>query len=220
MQPHFPMEDLSEDNTEVLKYILCHDAGVDGQAGFLKRNQRYIYSLASKALGRLGIKTQYSPPELYSFSHGFASFETISDLVHPPRIYSGEPAVSRVAQYFVDTRSLFDIEADREIFGSSSQAEADNDASEYLQVGNSFVELPLGLAGFVSKMRRQESAPIGHDRPNPERAFMSRRNILPEQYPNTYDVVIATGEARGETMSQLQTRVAGAQLARILQTLD
>lgn len=225
MQPHFPMEDLSSDNTEVLKYMLSNEAGLAAYTDQLKDHQRYIHFIANRALRMLGIRTQYTPAELYAFSHGFAGFETIGDLVHEPRAYSYEPAVSRVAQFFVDTRDLFEIELDREIYAPSQQAAAeddgDNEVINWLEGGQFRMTLtPAMEDAFNGVPSMPAGGPVTHDRPDPEKAFTGRHSILPEHYPNTYDVVVSMGEVRGETMEQLQMRVAGAGLARTLQTLD
>lgn len=216
MQPHFPMEDLSDGNSEILKLILRHNAGVDAYANQLQDRQRYIHLIADKALRLLGIPTVYDRDELFSFSHGFVGFETISDLVHGPRVYDYELAADRVAQFFVDTRDLFDIELEREIYGPAATIDEKSYEQPTIESDGLRLEVPDTLYSALAEPQK----PIGHDKPKPENVFTERHHALAENYPNTFDVITAMGVARGETMSQLQVRTAGAGLARLLQTLD
>ena len=184
-QPDFPSVDLSSDNAEILKVILnSKRSGLDTRARELYTVQRNIYHLACSALGLLGVKMGNEPRELYAFSHGFASFDTINDLVHKPRIYSARPAIGFAAKYLIDTRSLFDIDMDQHVFG--------NNVTD----------------GFT------------HDRANADVSLAERHNILAENYPNTYDVLIALGESRRETMLQMHARIAGAGIAHGMQTYE
>lgn len=108
MQPNFPHEDLNDDNVAMLKYILRQEEGLDAHVEQLQHSQRQIHLIANRALHFLGIATRYAEEELWSFSHGFASFEIINDLVHQPRAYNTSTATQRIDQLFVDTRSFFE----------------------------------------------------------------------------------------------------------------
>lgn len=187
LQPDFPQEDLSDDNVEMLDFQLSKDEGLTAYAEQLQHHQRQIHLIADRALKVLGIKTRYAEGELFAFSHGFASFETINDLVHPPRLYNMQLARSRVEQLFVDTRSFFEIE---------------------------FEELQRSLD------ENRDMLPVSHDRPAPELELANRHNILPNNHPNTYGVILKLGETRDESMAQLQARTAGAALAYSFQTED
>lgn len=110
MQPNFPQEDLNNDNTEVLDFQLQQDKGLTVYSEQLQHHQRQVHLVADRALKALGIKTRYAEEELFAFSHGFASFEVINDLVHPPRLYNMQLARQRVEKLFVDTRDFFEIE--------------------------------------------------------------------------------------------------------------
>lgn len=110
MQPDFPEVDLTENNAQLLSFQLRQETGIDGHVQQLQHHQRQIHLISNRALNMLGIKTRFAEEELYSFSHGFATFETISDMVHPPRVYNIQQAAGKVAQMFVDTRDFFEIE--------------------------------------------------------------------------------------------------------------
>lgn len=185
LQPDFPKEDLSKNNAQMFAYQFKSEAGLDAYAEQLQYHQRYIHAIADRALKVLGIKTRYAEEELLSFSHGFASFEAISDVVHPPRAYNISLARECVQQLFVDTRDFLDIEYEELI----RAAQEDRD--------------PL---------------PVARDYATPEFELSNRHNILPEQFPNTYDVIIGIGESRNESMAQLQSRATGALLAYLLQS--
>lgn len=184
-QPDFPTVDLSSDNAEILKVILkAGDSGLDTRARELYDVQRNIYHLACSALHLLGVKMGNEPRELYAFSHGFVSFDTINDLVHKPRVYQARPALAFASKYLVDTRSLFDIDMDQNIFGN------------------------IVTDGST------------HDRANADVALAERHNILAENYPNTYDVLVTLGEYRRESMQQIHARIAGAGIAHGMQTSE
>lgn len=186
-QPDFPNEDLTENNALYLRYLLADEPGVIARANEIAPHQRHIHALADSAMRLLNITTNYDPSELAAFSHGFASFETMNDLVHQPRIYDIKPAHARIAALFVDTRSLLEIETEE-------------------------------LLSAVAEER--DIQPVSHDKLAPEVDLANRHSILPDYFPNTYDVVIALGEARDETPEQLQMRAAGAQIAHSLQCTD
>lgn len=97
-QPEFPHTDLTEDNAEMLKHVLQSSAGMIAQGEHLKPYQGYIHLIADYALRLSGVKTRYSEDELVAFSHGFASFETINLMVHPPVIYNTHHAQRKVRQ--------------------------------------------------------------------------------------------------------------------------
>lgn len=111
-QNDFPDVDLSESNAHMLKYLLRAEPGVIAKGIELEQHQRYIHMIADQALKLSGIETRYAEEELRAFSHGFASFETINDLVHPARLYSIAKARQTVAQLFVDTRDGFELEVE------------------------------------------------------------------------------------------------------------
>lgn len=232
-QPHFPMEDLTDSNAEMLKYTLDHNPGVDAYAEFLQQHQRYVHKIADQALRSMGIQTSYTPDELYSFSHGFSGFEAISTMVKEPQAYDNLTATSRVAEYFIDTspsaepeyENDFDAELDQEIFSRDAEIETPIEEDEAL-VEQEFpdMEIPKDiLQSLASARRRREEEKWGRtarDKQDSSKIFMDKYSVLPEQYPNTYDVIVAMGTARHETMSQLHLRAAGALLARTLQTID
>lgn len=120
MQPNFPHEDLSDNNTAILEYILQTDDGLDAHAERLQHSQRQIHLIANRALQILGIKTRYAEEELLSFSRGFAGFEIINDLVHPPRTYDMSLARHRVEKLFIDTRDFFELQLE-EFYHSQSE---------------------------------------------------------------------------------------------------
>lgn len=229
MQPDFPMEDLTKDNTEMLKRILVNNVGVNVYTSHLQGQQRYIHQIANRAINMLGMKTYYNPDELHAFSHGFVGFEAINDLVHPPRVYDFATANSRVAQYLVDTRDSFDIELERDVLTPAEQAaqQDDEEVDEIILInggrgggGEYRVTLTPAMEDALRGIPTIQVSPTIQSRADPEKIFTERHDMLPKQYPNTYDVVVYMGERRGETMAQLQMRVAGAGLARTLQTND
>lgn len=101
LQHEFPKIDLSDDNTKVFKTILTSEEGIEAQGKYLEPFQGYIHLIADYALKMSGIKTRYSEDELTAFSQGFASFETINALVHPPRIYDIQTAQKKVRKLFI-----------------------------------------------------------------------------------------------------------------------
>lgn len=120
MQPNFPHEDLSDNNSAMLEYILQNDDGLEAHAERLQHSQRQIHLIANRALQFLGIKTRYAEEELLSFSRGFAGFEIINDLVHPPRTYDMLPARHRIEKLFIDTRDFFELQLE-EFYRSQSE---------------------------------------------------------------------------------------------------
>lgn len=109
-QPDFPQVDLSEDNADMLKFYLSREPGLYAQAEHLQHYQKSIYTLANQALKILQIETHYEPSELAAFSHGFASFEIINDLVHPPRIYDMNLARAQARRLFISPEDTFELE--------------------------------------------------------------------------------------------------------------
>ncbi len=187
LQHDFPQVDLTANNAKVLDFQLQNSAGLDAYADQLQHHQRQIHLVADRALKILGVKTRYAEEELLAFSHGFASFETINDLVHPPRIYDLSIARLRVEQIFIDTRDFFEIELE--------------------EFERSLIE-------------DRPVMPVTRDRPAPELELANRHSILSTHHPNTHDVLLGIGESRHESLSQLQARLAGAQLAYSLQSKD
>lgn len=232
-QPHFPMVDLTESNANMLKYTLDNNPGVDAYAEYLQEHQNYMYMIANQALQSMGIRVEYSPAEQYSFSHGFCGFETISSLVNKPQEYDNLMATSRIAEYFIDTAPSaepdyeddFTAELDREIFSRNETVESPIEDDEALMDQEyPGVEIPKDILQTLAaaKRRRDEEkwGRTARDRQNPGSLFVDKHDILPNKYPNTYDVLVAMGTARHETMSQLHLRAAGALLARSMQTID
>lgn len=118
-QPEFPLSDLTGNNTDMLKYVLGSDQGLAAQGDHLKPYQRYIHLIADYALKMSGVKTRYSEDELTAFSHGFASFETINSMVHPPRIYNMNIAQKKVRQLLLPPElDPFELEVS-ELLGTS-----------------------------------------------------------------------------------------------------
>ena len=252
-QPNFPNEDLTKGNAELLKYILGHSVGLDAYTAELTSKQRYIHLLANKAMVLLGSKTHYDPTELFAFSHGFASFETISDMVRPTPTSNIAAASARVSEFFIDTRSElairrdqpteakdeFDIAFEKELLGIDEEPQGlgideENEVLYFDSVHNPEddasdedklpfpLRIPLtqAMEDALRGIQTHTLVVTGRDRAHPEEIFTTRHTILPNQYPNVYDTVIAVGDKRHETMVQLQLRIAGASLARTLQTRD
>lgn len=232
-QPHFPMEDLTDANADMLKYTLDSNPGIDAYAEFLQDHQRYMYMIANHALQSMGIKTEQSPAELYSFSHGFSGFETISSLVSKPQEYDNLTATSRIAEYFIDTSPSsepeyeddFAAEMDKEIFSRTVPEESPiEDDESLMEKEYPDMEIPKDIIQTLAaaKRRRDEEkwGRTDRDRTDSSKLFMDKFDVLPEQYPNTYDVIVTMGTTRHETMSQLHLRAAGALLARSMQTID
>lgn len=110
MQPDFPTEDLNSANSDMFKYILSNEAGVSSEARRLEDYQRHAHLVADHTLKIMGIKTRYAEEELSAFSHGFATFETINAMVHPPRLYDMDIATAQTAKLFVDCRDSIERE--------------------------------------------------------------------------------------------------------------
>lgn len=140
-QPDFPRTDLSENNTDMLKEVLINgDAreGLRAHAEQLEEAQRYIHLIGDRAMKVLGVKARYDEDELRSFSHGFASFETISAVVQPPRLYDMKAAMRAVHELFVDTTDGVELEH-RELI----LAMAENRDPQPIQRDRPFVEFEL-----------------------------------------------------------------------------
>lgn len=114
-QPNFPSEDLTASNAEFLTDTLPVDPGIDRYASTIATEQRTVYELADKALSSIGIKTNPGPASLHAFSHGFASFDTICDLLHGELPAAGgrlrtyrardlDYGVARVGENLIDLR--------------------------------------------------------------------------------------------------------------------
>lgn len=209
-QPAFPNEDLSDDNTHWLKYLMASEGGVMAQAETLRTRQRYLMQVASRALYIMGVKNELSPAAKFAFGHGFAGFETISDLVHPPRIYNAEVARLRAEQFLIDTRDEMDVALDGLLTGTDQ-----NETISHNGTYDGAYRMAL-----TPDMQEILGIDTSDSRGDAEKVFTERHSILPQQYPNTYEVVVHMGEVRGESLTVLQMRVAGAGLARTLQTLD
>lgn len=113
IQPDFPRADLTENNADMLKELLIRGSGhegLDAHAEQLEAAQRYIHLIGNRAMAFLGVKTRYDEDELRSFSHGFASLETISAVVQPPRVYDIQAAMRAVHEIFVDTTDGIELE--------------------------------------------------------------------------------------------------------------
>ena len=195
--------------------MLANEPGVDAYGKNLEQSHYYIYAVANRAMRMMGIQTTHSPQELRAFSHGFAGFETMSDLVHEPRMYATAPAARRAAELLIDTRSLSDIEREAKL---ATPADDDDEI-----IGEGPHRLLLTPA-MHDALRGIPSLPYGeatgHDKRDIEAVFTERHTLLAQKYPRTFDVIVSMGEARNETMAQLQLRIAGASLARTLQAED
>lgn len=118
-QPEFPRTDLNSNNTDMLKYILAESSGLESQSEHLIPYQGYIHQIADYALKMSGVNTRYSEDELAAFSRGFASFETINLMVHPPRLYDIQTAQRKVRQLFLPPEhDPFELEA-AELLGTA-----------------------------------------------------------------------------------------------------
>lgn len=118
-QPEFPQSDLTIENADMLKYVLRSSHGLVAQGEHLQPHQGYIHLIANYALKLSGIKTRYSEDELAAFSHGFAAFETINMMVHPPHIYDIRLAQKKVRQLLLPPElDLFELEV-AELLGTS-----------------------------------------------------------------------------------------------------
>lgn len=210
-QPSFPNEDLSDDNTHWLKYLMASEGGVMAQAETLREHQQHLIQIAIRALYTMGIRNDLSPAAKFAFSHGFAGFETISDLVHPPRIYNAEVARLRAEQFLIDTRA-------RDAMDVALEQLLNGDGNETLSLDGKYD----GWNRMALTPEMEESLGITDSQIDDDagKVFTERHKMLPTQYPNTYDVVVHMGEVIGEPLNLLQLRVAGASLARTLQTLD
>lgn len=221
-QPNFPHEDLTTDNAEMMKYLLVTDSGLDSYAEMLAPKQRYVYEIARKAILSLNIDSPPGPKQLAAFSHGFAGMEIMTDIVHERPTYPNELAAAKVADIFIDTRSLDDIQIERELLNDASKLPddilEDGLLPRYLQTStDSYAELPPETLSLFITRKRHEGKPVGHDKPNPERKLATQHGEFQAKNPNTADVIISLGEKRQEAMPELHMRLAGAALARSLQ---
>ena len=124
-QPQFPKSDLSDNNANMLPHILNSSEGLVAQGDHLRPYQGYIHLIADYALKLSGVKTRYSEDELISFSQGFASFETINLMVHPPRIYDIHTARKKVTKLFMPPQlDPFELEVSK-ILGTADSYQAE-----------------------------------------------------------------------------------------------
>lgn len=134
-QPEFPQADLTEDNADMLKHVLGSSSGLVAQGEHLKPYQGYIHLIADYALKLSGAETRYSEDELDAFSQGFASFETINIMVHPPRLYNIALAREKVRELLLPPElDPFELEV-AELLGTP--------VDQSLQVGTFVPELEL-----------------------------------------------------------------------------
>lgn len=225
-QPHFPAEDLTEDNKEVLVYTLSSEAGVAAFADILQEHQRFLYQIAQAGLSQLGHKSKYDPRGLSAFSHGFAGFEAISDLVHKPRIYDSSLAVGQVARFLVDTSPRPDeptdgMDAEIKQFFDRLKPEQDVEADEnLLEPDYPSTEIPKDILRSLADAKRQRLQITDRHKPDADKMFADRQGVIPSRFPNTAEVLMTIGVKRGEDAGQIQARMAGAQFARTLQSID
>lgn len=118
-QFEFPLFDLTDSNADMLKYVLSHDDGTSAHGEYLQPHQTYIHLIADYALKLCNVKTRYSEDELAAFSQGFASFEAINIMVHPPRIYNITTAQKKVRRLLMAPNiDPFELEA-AELLGTA-----------------------------------------------------------------------------------------------------
>jgi hypothetical protein len=98
MQPDFPASDLSEQNAEVLPYILDDASGVEAHAQVLQDHQRAAYDMAYRVL-RMGDRlTRYTQRDYQAYTRGFAAFEAIASIVRPVTEYDTSYAANKLAK--------------------------------------------------------------------------------------------------------------------------
>lgn len=247
-QDDFPDNDLTRDNAEMLTWLLCDNAGVDGYGIELAPRQRFIYHIADRALCLKGIRTNYGPDDLGAFSHGFTVFETMVNIVRGTKYncpiplddasqYSLDKAVRRVAEYLVDTRDERLIMRDSvpsddpqdetdlailsELLGFGDDTPDTEDTSGD-NPGSDELKYSIVLTHALRNAYEQKltQLPLGmRDKPNPENIFTSiARAHHRANYPNVFDVQHEISLRRHETLSQQHARFAGAGLALTLQT--
>ena len=236
-QPDFPQEDLHYDNAVMLAFMLSYSAGLDAYAQHIGPRQRYIYTIANRALVQMGADTQATPAGLSSFSHGFATLETITDIVRGARdtsaissgtSYNTEVSVQRVLQYLVNPQSdttrrpispqdAWDTAIESELLGYDESPEVIDDRRDYIE---SSYAIPL-TQGMLDAYEGRPAALLrgAHDRPSPEKIFTERSMVI-RQLPNVFEVLYTTGQVRRETLPQQNARLAGAGLALALLTTD
>lgn len=225
-QPHFPAEDLSDDNKDMLLYTLDHDGGHEAMAGHLEYHQRYLYLVACRGLSQLGYKSKYDETGLRAFCRGYAGFETISDLVHEPKIYDNSLAIGQVARFLVDTSPRPDeptdaMDAEIKHFFDGLPPEQDVEADEnLLEPDYPSTEIPKDILRFIADAKRQQLQVTERHKPQASQMFAARQATIPTRFPNTAEVLMTIGLRRGEDVGQIQARLAGAQFARTLQTIE
>lgn len=221
-QPHFPVEDLSENNKQILVHTLPRESGVEAVAETLSHHQQYLYLVAMRGLEKIGYDSPDYLSGLTAFTSGFAAFETISNLVHKPRLYNGNYATFRVATSLIDVKPAEpeprdDFEA--ELY-HLIEDETEQNTNGEVPVEFENVELPEELRDFVSRTNHQHSKLGERDHFAVDEFFASRHHIIPEEMPNTFEVLLSAAVAHSETQKQIQARLAGASLALALQTTD
>lgn len=251
-QPDFPLEDLTEDNADFLADTLPFNPGVDQYAGEITASQRSLHDLAVKALAASGARTQPGLSSLYAFSHGFASFETMYDLIHGEptdgqiKIYGKrrlDEGVGSIGQYFINLKASDEPEAEPEddfelslleafpelndtppsdddwqdpVAAREERQQADLDLIKREHPG---VAVSPAIAQHWADLIRREKAHFEHHLPHAEKIFIEHQERLADSLPNTFDTLVAIGQAKKETAPQVAIRLAGAALAHALKSV-
>ena len=188
-QPDFPAVDLTDANTDSLKYLLANEPGVEAHGKFLEEHQRALHILADKALNIFAVSgrvTRYSEAEYRPFTHGFATMEAITTTVRPPSAYDLEVGVRRVRELCIDETSSEERE-----FATLLQTDLSEETSKTLATTHDRLDSDLLLADVKARWE--------------------------ERFHNTSSVILELGLLRNESLSELRCRLAGACIAHFLQ---
>jgi len=215
MQPNFPMEDLTDDNKEFIDYTLRHESGFEPYYRDLEKSQRYVHYIADQALRESGITTRYDEDEYSAFTQGFATFDVINILVHPPRPYDAGLAVASIRRLFAKADKMLDDE----VFGILHDSEGIT--KNYLS-GKDLDEPAETTAVTRILDATNTSSELGTTFADValQDSILLQRSLLANFYPNTYGVIVGLNTDRDYTLAELQLCVAGASLARALQTTN
>ena len=189
-QPDFPEVDLTDGNTEALKFLLAGEPGVEAQGRYLEKHQRPIHALADKAINLFAFEsrvTRYTEKEYQAFTHGFASMEVITTTIRPPVAYDTTLGVQRVMELLIDEKT-----SDERAFHTLLQPNMNEDEMHTLT--------------------------NTHDRRDSDVRFADLKEKWEESHFKTTSVVLELGIKKHESAAQLQSRLAGACFAHILQS--
>lgn len=245
-QPDFPLEDLTEDNADFLADILPFNPGVDQYAGEITASQRSLHDLAVKALTARGARTQPGPSSLYAFSHGYDLIhgEPTDGQI---KVYGRrrlDEGVSSIGQYLIDLKASDDSEPEAEddfelslleafpelndtppsdddwqdpVTAREERQQADLDVIKSEHPG---VPVSPAIAQHWADLIRREQAHFEHHLPHAEKIFIDHQERLADTLPNTFDTLVAIGQAKKETAPHVAIRLAGAALAHALKSID